>query len=85
MPTVTELKMYLRIDGSEDDGILALLMGAGEEYLADAGVPDTAKTTKRYTLAIMLYVALHYENRDPGVSIGKLNFAFESLILQLKS
>ncbi|OAO77814.1 putative phage protein (possible DNA packaging) [Geobacillus stearothermophilus] len=32
----------------------------------------------------MLYVALHYENRDPSAKMDKLNFAFESIVLQLK-
>ncbi|ERI10897.1 head-tail connector protein [Aneurinibacillus aneurinilyticus] len=77
-----ELKGYLRIDGSEDDMVLALLVEAAREYLADAGVKDD--TTSRYKLAIMLYVALHYENRDPSIKIEKFNFALESIILQLK-
>lgn len=77
-----ELKGYLRIDGSEDDLDLALLIEAAKEYLTGAGV--TEQDGARYKLAVMLYVSLHYENRDPSVKIDKLNFSFESLILQLK-
>jgi hypothetical protein len=33
---------------------------------------------------VMLYVALHYENRDPSAKMDKFNFALESIILQLK-
>jgi uncharacterized phage protein (predicted DNA packaging) len=80
--TLGELKNYLRIDGSEDDGILTLLMSAAKEYLADAGVPETDKAN--YKLAVMLYVALHYENRDPSIKIEKLNYSLQSIILQLK-
>lgn len=81
---LTELKTYLRIDGSEDDSILALLVSAAEEYLADAGVPEEAKDTAKYKLAVMLLVALNYENRNPGMKIDKLSFGLESIILQLK-
>lgn len=77
-----ELKGYLRIDGSEDDTVLTLLVEAAKEYLANAGVKED--TSSLYKLAIMLYVALHYENRDPSVKIEKFNFALESIILQLK-
>ncbi|AYB39687.1 head-tail connector protein [Brevibacillus laterosporus] len=87
MPTLEDLKTYLRIDGSEDDGVLALLMEAAREYLTNAGVPEQSKETssKLYDLAVMLYVTLHFENRDPAQKIDRLNFAFESIILQLKA
>lgn len=78
-----ELKTYLRVDVSEDDTILALLVDAGKEYLADAGIPESESA--RYKLAVMLYVALHYEHRDPAQKIEKMNFAFESIVLQLKT
>jgi uncharacterized phage protein (predicted DNA packaging) len=80
--TLDEVKNYLRIDGSEDDGILTLLVDGAKEYLKNAGVPESDSAL--YKLAIMLYVALHYENRDPSVKIDRLNFAFESIVLQLK-
>ncbi|MBE3570986.1 MAG: phage gp6-like head-tail connector protein [Bacillales bacterium] len=80
--TLDELKNYLRIDGSEDDSILTFLMDGAKEYLSNAGVPESDSAL--YKLAIMLYVSLHYENRDPSTNIDKLNVAFESIILQLK-
>lgn len=85
MVTLDEVKKYLRIDGDEDDGILALLISGAEEYLQDAGVPGTVKESARYNLAVMLYVAMYYENRDPGEPVEKFNFALESLILQLRA
>lgn len=78
-----DLKTYLRIDGSEDDVVLTLLIDAAKEYLSNAGVPESEG--KLYKVAVMLYVALHYENRDPSMKIEKFNFALESIILQLKS
>jgi uncharacterized phage protein (predicted DNA packaging) len=79
------LKTYLRIDGSEDDAILALLVGAAESDLKESGVPEERKSDEMYDLATMLYVSLHYENRDPSIQINKLNTAYQSLILKLKS
>lgn len=79
------LKTYLRIDGSEDDGVLTLLIGAAETDLKESGVSDERKETEMYNLAVMLYVSLHYENRDPSIKIDKLNTAYQSLLLKLKS
>ncbi|MGV2788104.1 phage gp6-like head-tail connector protein, partial [Clostridium perfringens] len=39
-PSLEFLKSYLRIDGSEDDNVLTLLLGAAKEYLRNAGVAE---------------------------------------------
>lgn len=80
--TLEELKNYLRIDESEDDGLLTLLVSSAKEYLASAGVPESDKN--QYKLAVMLLVAMNYENRDPSTKIDTLNFALQSIIHQLK-
>jgi uncharacterized phage protein (predicted DNA packaging) len=80
--TLDELKNYLRIDGDEDDGLLGLLIDGAKEYLTHAGVRESNQAL--YKLAMMLYVALHYENRDPGVKIDRFNCALEGVILQLR-
>jgi uncharacterized phage protein (predicted DNA packaging) len=80
--TLDEVKNWLRIDGSEDDMLITLLIDGAKEYLSNAGVPESDSSL--YKLAVMLYVALHYENRDPSAKMDKMNFAFESIVLQLK-
>src|SRR5690606_42098661 len=82
--TLDEVKTYLRIDGSEDDAILALLMNSAKEYLANSGIPEPEQGSERssYNLAVMLYVALHYQNRDPAARMNKFRFALESMLLQ---
>jgi len=82
---VEEIKTYLRIDGSEDDTVLALLIDAAKEYLLGAGVPEEVNETAKYKLAVLLLVALNYENRNPAAGIEKLSFSLESVILQLKT
>jgi uncharacterized phage protein (predicted DNA packaging) len=80
--TLDELKNYLRIDEDEDDGLLGLLIDGAKEYLIYAGVAESNQAL--YKLAVMLYVALNYENRDPGLKIDRFNCALEGVILQLK-
>ena len=33
-----ELKLFLRIDGNEEDSLIKSLQAAAEEYLTDAGI-----------------------------------------------
>lgn len=84
---LTELKTYLRIDGGEDDQVLASLYDAAVEYLENAGVKKSEDKHKLYDLAIKLLVSHWYDNRS-GVIVGitskSLEHSLQSIILQLK-
>ncbi|EOO28620.1 hypothetical protein IIU_05738 [Bacillus cereus VD133] len=56
---LSQVKEYLRIDGSEDDRNLTLLLDAAKEWLADSGVPE--KDTSLYQVTVLIYVALQYD------------------------
>lgn len=84
MALIDDVKTYLRVDGGEDDSILALLIGSAEEYLANAGVPESVKDTEQYKLTVILLVANDYENRNPAIDASKISFSLQSKILQLK-
>ncbi|TPE68024.1 head-tail connector protein [Halalkalibacterium halodurans] len=91
------LKGFLRIDGSEDDPLLASLVSAAKSTMRKAGVeepkvdPDADEEEKRrqeqtreqYNLAVMLYVKREY---DPltGLELERIKNAIEGLILQLR-
>ena len=86
LPTVVDIKEYLRIEGTEEDVFLGSLISVAQEDLADSGVTD--KTSERYGLAIKLLVATHYEERSPevvGTITTKLSYSLERIILQLKA
>ena len=88
MPEQLELdqvKTFLRMDGSEDDEILALLISSAKVDLKDSGVSVTATTDPRYTILVALHVTLYYENRDPSSKIEKLNFSYKNLLLKLRA
>ncbi|MCL2225796.1 MAG: head-tail connector protein [Defluviitaleaceae bacterium] len=78
-----ELKEYLRVDHDHDDAQLKMLMCAAKEYLKNAGV--AVCNTPLYRLAVMLYVAVHYENRDGAQKMDGFSHALQSIILQLKA
>ncbi|MNW39625.1 Phage gp6-like head-tail connector protein [compost metagenome] len=79
------LKSYLRIDGSEDDTVLALLLGAAKEYLRNAGVqePQGDEDSKLYDLAVMLRV--HRERARDYKEVERVEKSLTSIILQLKT
>jgi uncharacterized phage protein (predicted DNA packaging) len=86
LPTVPEVKNYLRIDGAEDEAFLSSLINVAQEDLAASGITNT--NSERYKLAVMIMVANHYEERRPeavGTIVAKLSYSLERIILQLKA
>lgn len=83
----SELKTALRIDGSEDDKVLALLLGAAKSYLKGAGVPEEKiideDTLYLYKQALLIYIEMDYETDER--KIPRLERAFQRLLLQLKA
>jgi uncharacterized phage protein (predicted DNA packaging) len=79
-----ELKEYLRIDHEYEDALLTTLIIAGEEYLANAGIP-LSRELKLYRLAVMLYVSVHYENRDASSKSDGFSHALQSIVIQLQA
>ena len=82
--TLDEVKLWLRIDGNEDDALLNLLIGGAEQYLLDATGrtwPPDNHTAKICALAI---IADNFENREV-TSNDKLSVrpAIQSMINQL--
>jgi len=83
--TLEELKIYLRIDGQEDDGLINGLLLAAKEYLKNAGT--AVEIGDLYELAVKLLVSHWYENRNTVLvgSISKeLEFALTTIITQLR-
>ncbi|PAD70882.1 hypothetical protein CHH83_01400 [Bacillus sp. 7586-K] len=81
-----ELKTALRIDGSEDDKVLALLLKSAKTDLKIAGVPEekiTEETIDLYKRAIILYLGFDYEYEER--KIAKLERAYQRILLQLRA
>ncbi|MGN4897814.1 head-tail connector protein [Bacillus cereus group sp. MYBK14-3] len=74
-----QVKGYLRIEGSEDDMNLTLLLDSAKEYFTNAGVSEK-KDSALYRLSVIIYVSIQY---DPD-SYRKLERSLQSNILQMK-
>lgn len=84
-----EIKLYMRIDSSEDDILIADMQLAAEEYLANAGITkDYLKNL--YKLAVKLLIKHWYDNRDATIDGGvgtvskKLEYSLSSIMFQLR-
>ncbi|TXR64184.1 phage gp6-like head-tail connector protein [Bacillus sp. AY18-3] len=76
-----QVKLYLRIDGDEDDINLISFINAAHLYLRNAGV--SCKSNDLYDLAVKIYVSLHYDDMSKAQT-EKLERSLESIVVQLK-
>ena len=82
-----DVKIYLRIDGDEEDALLRTMMQAGEEYIRSAvGEYDDDDPTAQILLAAI--VQNMYDNRELMQSDKqmkkRIEYTFQSIILQLR-
>lgn len=82
MADVELVKKYLRIDGSEEDDILALYVASAIEYLSNAGVKEPDKQSNLYDLAVVQYVKKEYARDEREVEMTEKSLS--SIVLQLK-
>jgi uncharacterized phage protein (predicted DNA packaging) len=79
---IEELKLFLRIDGTDEDLFIQGLQFASEEYMLNAGVRKDY-TKFLYSLAVKMLVGHWYENRSVVGKADKLAFSLDTMILQL--
>lgn len=83
---IGQVKTYLRIDGSDDDGIIYIMMQAAEQYIIDA-VGEYDESNPKAQLLYMAIVQDLYENRTLEVTEQQrrsLSYTFRSIITQLQ-
>ena len=64
--TLAEAREYVRVDGTQDDGTLAILIAAASDAVADYadGWDGTGDVPARIKLAVLARVAAGYDNRE---------------------
>lgn len=78
-----ELKLFLRIDGDEENDLIEGLKTAAEEYLTNAGVNKNYQK-KLYGLAVKKLVLHWYENPEVIGKTDETQFGLRGMITQLK-
>lgn len=82
MMTLAEVKNYLRVDHTEDDALILLLMDTAKKLVKDVGRMDEQAFTvnEETTRQAMLYtISYLYENRN-NADYHKLTLTLRSLL-----
>jgi len=81
-----DLKIYLRIDGNEEDTLIVSLQEGAESYLINAGIAKNYDDSL-YTLAIRLLVNNWYQNRETFINLKttKADYSLQRIIFSLQS
>jgi len=86
--TLEEAKLWLRVDGDDEDSIIANLLDEAEEKLRDAvgEAWEWVREKQQARTFILAYVADRYEHR--GLTVGKgertMNPVLASLLFELQ-
>lgn len=79
---LNEIKLYLRIDTSDEDDLLEGLKLSAEKYLENAGVSKNYENPL-YCTALKMLVANWYDTRDTININSSISAMFNSIITQL--
>lgn len=64
--SLEEVKEYLRVDGTEDDNLISLMMSVAQEKVEEFG--ESALQKEKAKLLFLVLVTDMYENRTFGIS-----------------
>lgn len=85
--TLDETKLWLRVDGNDEDAIIQTLMGAAETYLGNAVEIQFDSTNQLAKLFCFVLCADWYENREliGSQPSDKVRFTCQSIMTQLQN
>lgn len=83
--TLSAVKTFCRIDGTEEDDLLRELIQAAKAYLAGAGVSDPDTPSPLYALCVKNLVLEYYDKRGLTESPAPSSIpGLQNAIVQLK-
>lgn len=81
---IEDLKLFLRVDGEEEDVLIEGLQEGAESYLVNAGIAKNYDDAL-YSLAIKLLVNNWYQNRETFINLktAKVDYSLQRIITSL--
>ena len=81
-----EAKLWLRVDGDDEDALIETLIQASEEYLKNSVEAEFDKNNQLAKLFCLVLCADWYENRDliGQQPSAKVRFTCQSILAQLQ-
>ena len=86
MPTLKEVKAYLRVDYDDDDALLMSMIETADEYLKSAVGQNYDRQSERARMLALIVIADLYEYRGsmPGKVSGTVSRLVQDFSLQLQ-
>lgn len=78
------VKRYMRVEGAEDDGVIAALYAAAVLYLQNAGIAPPAQENALYNLALWSLTLYYYDHRDDVGGESSFPAGLRPVLNQLK-
>ncbi|MBP1967980.1 putative phage protein (predicted DNA packaging) [Virgibacillus natechei] len=76
-------KEYIRIDGSDEDLTIQMLIDTAKQYIKSATNVDFTENNHAYKMVVLLLVVRWYENRGMEQA-DELDFTLSSMLLQIE-
>lgn len=77
-------KRYMRVDGDEDDPVIAACYEAAVLYLKNAGIDETESSMPLYNLCVWSLTLHYYDHRDAVGSEAEIPVGLRPILNQLK-
>ncbi len=77
-------KAYMRIDGSDEDELIAALYEAAQLYLANSGIPEPQDDSPLYSMAVWSLTLHYYDHRDAVGTEAGIPTGLRPVLNQLK-
>ena len=82
--TLEEAKKYLRVDGNEEDDLIASFVTAAEIYIKNSTSKNVELKSELAKLAARILISHWYENREAVGKAEQLAFSLQSILVQLQ-
>lgn len=83
--TLNDVKLYLRVDGYDEDDVIQSLIDAAKEFIKTGTGATFSDTNARHVLTLKMLVAHWYDNRGLVGSTTELPFTVTAQLLQIEA
>lgn len=83
--TLNDVKLYLRVDGYDEDDVIQSLIDAAKEFIKTGTGVTFNDTDARHVLILKMLVAHWYDNRGLIGSTTELPFTITAQLLQIEA
>ncbi|EHM37864.1 head-tail connector protein [Anaeroglobus geminatus] len=83
--TLNDVKLYLRVDGYDEDDVIQSLIDAAKEFIKTGTGVTFTDTDARHVLTLKMIVAHWYDNRGLVGSTAELPFTVTAQLLQIEA